>query len=206
MAKLLKIYSENPNEREIKKVVQVLREGGVIIYPTDTVYAMGCDITNNKGLEKLARIKGIKLQKNRWSFICENLSQVADYVKQLDTKTFKILKRTLPGPFTYILPGNSNLPKNFKNRDTVGIRISDNTIIQALLQELGNPIVTTSIHDQDEILDYTTDPEIIFYDWQNKVDLVIDGGIGGNMPSTVIDLTGYEPELVREGKGDIDLI
>jgi len=206
MAKLLKIYSENPNEREIKKVVQVLREGGVIIYPTDTVYAMGCDITNNKGLEKLSRIKGIKLQKNRWSFICENLSQVADYVKQIDTKTFKILKRTLPGPYTYILPGSSNLPKNFKNRDTVGIRISDNTIIQALLQELGNPIVTTSIHDQDEILDYTTDPEIIFYDWQNKVDLVIDGGIGGNMPSTVIDLTGYEPELVREGKGDIDLI
>ena len=206
MAKLLKIYSENPNEREIKKVVQVLREGGVIIYPTDTVYAMGCDITNNKGLEKLSRIKGIKLQKNRWSFICENLSQVADYVKQLDTKTFKILKRTLPGSFTYILPGSSNLPKNFKNRDTVGIRISDNTIIQALLEELGNPIVTTSIHDQDEILDYTTDPEIIFYDWQNKVDLVIDGGIGGNMPSTVIDLTGYEPELVREGKGDIDLI
>lgn len=206
MAELVKIYPENPNERAIKKIVQVLRNGGVIIYPTDTVYAMGCDITNNKALEKLARIKGIKLNKNRWSFMCEDMSHLSDHVKQLDSKTFKLLKRALPGPYTFILPGSSKLPKNFKNRKTVGIRISDNSIIQALLKELGNPIVTTSIHDQDEIIDYTTDPEIIFYNWQNQVDLVIDGGIGGNIPSTIIDLTNYEPEVIREGKGDLDII
>lgn len=206
MAELVKIYPENPNERAIKKIVDILKKGGLIIYPTDTVYALGCDITNNKALEKLARIKGIKLQKNRWSFMCEDMSNLSDYVKQIDSKTFKLLKRALPGPYTFILPGSNSLPKNFKNRKTVGIRISDNSIIQALLKELGNPIVTTSIHDQDEILDYTTDPEIIFYNWQNKVDLVIDGGIGGNIPSTVIDLTSYEPEVIREGKGDLDIL
>jgi tRNA threonylcarbamoyl adenosine modification protein (Sua5/YciO/YrdC/YwlC family) len=206
MAELVKIYPENPNERAINKVVEVLKSGGVIIYPTDTVYAMGCDITNNKALEKLARIKGIKLQKNRWSFLCEDLSHLSDYVKQLDSSRFKLIKRAFPGPYTFILPGSSKLPRNFKNRKTVGIRISDNSIVQALLKSLGNPIVTTSIYDEDEIIEYTTDPEIIFYNYQNTVDLVIDGGLGGNVPSTVIDLTSHEPELIRQGKGSIDIL
>jgi tRNA threonylcarbamoyl adenosine modification protein (Sua5/YciO/YrdC/YwlC family) len=206
MAEFVKIYPENPNEKAIAKVVDVLKNGGVIIYPTDTVYAMGCDITNNKALEKLARLKGIKLQKNRWSFVCEDFSHLSDYVKQMDGSTFKLIKRALPGPYTFILPGSNNLPKNFKNRKTVGIRISSNSIVQAILKKLGNPIVTTSIYDQDEIIEYTTDPEIIYDNYKNQVDLIIDGGFGGNIPSTIVDLTTYEPEVIREGKGDINSI
>ena len=202
MAQFIKIYSENPNEREIAKVVKVLRNGGVIIYPTDTVYGLGCDITNTKALERIARIKGIKLDKANFSFVCSDLSNLSDYVKQIDTSTFKILKRSLPGPYTFILPGNNSLPKEFKKKNTVGIRIPDNNIALEIVKQLGNPIVSTSIHDDDEILEYSTDPELIFEKWQNQVDAVIDGGYGDNVASTVIDLSGDEPLLIREGKGD----
>ncbi|MFN3755714.1 MAG: L-threonylcarbamoyladenylate synthase [Flavobacterium sp.] len=206
MAQLVKIYPENPNPKEINKVLQVLRNGGLVIYPTDTVYGLGCDITNTKALERIAKIKGIKLEKANFSFICYDLSNLSDYVKQIDTATFKILKKALPGPFTFILPGNNNLPKEFKKKKTVGIRIPDNNIIREIVRQLGNPIVTTSIHDDDEILEYSTDPELIFEKWQDKVDLVIDGGYGDNMPSTIVDLSEGEPELIREGKGDFEAL
>ncbi|MCL4113435.1 UNVERIFIED_CONTAM: hypothetical protein GTU68_023141 [Idotea baltica] len=205
MAELIRIYEENPNPKEIKRVVEVLQKGGVVIYPTDTVYGMGCDITNNKALERLARIKGIKLAKANWSFVCSDLSNISDYVRQIDTSTFKILKRTLPGPYTFILPGNNNLPKAFKKKKTVGIRVPENNIILSLVEALGNPIVSTSIYDEDELLEYTTDPELIHEKWNKLVDIVIDGGYGDNMASTVIDLSGIEPEVIREGKGSLDI-
>lgn len=206
MAQLIKIYEENPNPREIAKVVKTLREGGLIIYPTDTVYGLGCDITNTKALEKIARIKGVKLEKANFSFVCADLSNLSDYVRQIDNHTFKILKRALPGPYTFILPGNNNLPKDFKKKKTVGIRVPDNNIARELVIQLGNPIVSTSIHDEDELLEYTTDPELIFEKWQNLVDIVIDGGYGDNTASTVIDLSEGEPVVVREGKGDVDIL
>ncbi|MDN3706961.1 L-threonylcarbamoyladenylate synthase [Myroides ceti] len=206
MAQFIKIYPENPNPKEIAKVVDVLRNGGLVIYPTDTVYGLGCDITNSKALERIAKIKGIKLDKANFSFICYDLSNLSDYVKQIDTSTFKILKRALPGPYTFILPGNNNLPKEFKKKSTVGIRIPDNSIALEIVNKLGNPIVSTSIHDDDDVIEYTTDPELIFEKWQNKVDIVIDGGYGDNLASTIIDLSGSEPEVVREGKGSIDII
>ncbi|MGK0457578.1 MAG: tRNA threonylcarbamoyl adenosine modification protein (Sua5/YciO/YrdC/YwlC family), partial [Polaribacter sp.] len=178
MAEFIKIYNDNPNAREIAKVVKVLQSGGLVIYPTDTVYGLGCDITKSKALEKIAKIKGIKLEKANFSFICNDLSHLSDYVKQLDSTTFKILKRALPGPYTFILPGSSNLPKVFKKKKTVGIRIPDNNIIRMLVAELGHPIISTSIRDDDDVLEYTTDPELIFEKWQNLVDIVIDGGYG----------------------------
>lgn len=205
MSEFIKIYPENPNPKEIKRVVDVLRKGGLIIYPTDTVYGLGCDITNTKALEKIARIKGVKLAKANWSFICADLSNLSDYVRQIDTSTFKILKRALPGPYTFILPGNNNLPKEFKKKKTVGIRIPDNAIARTLVEALGNPIVSTSIRDEDELLEYTTDPELIYEKWKNLVDIVIDGGYGDNMASTVIDLSEDEPIVVREGKGSLDI-
>ncbi|TDS13647.1 tRNA threonylcarbamoyl adenosine modification protein (Sua5/YciO/YrdC/YwlC family) [Maribacter caenipelagi] len=207
MAEFIKIYEDNPNPKEIKRVVEVLRKGGLVIYPTDTVYGLGCDITNTKALEKIARIKGIKLAKANWSFICTDLSNLSDYVRQIDTATFKILKRALPGPYTFILPGNNNLPKEFKKKKTVGIRVPDNNIVKALVEELGNPIVSTSIRDEDDVLEYTTDPELIYEKWDNLVDIVIDGGYGGNVGSTIIDVsTGGLPEVIREGKGSLDII
>lgn len=206
MAEFIRIYEENPNPKEIKRVVEVLRKGGLIIYPTDTVYGLGCDITNTRALEKIARLKGIKLAKANWSFICTDLSNLSDYVRQIDTATFKILKRALPGPYTFILPGNNNLPKEFKKKKTVGIRVPDNAIVKALVETLGNPIVSTSIRDEDDVLEYTTDPELIYEKWDNLVDIVIDGGYGGNVASTIIDLsTGY-PEVIREGKGSLDIL
>ncbi len=206
MSQFIKIYEDKPNEAAIKKVVDVLRNGGLVIYPTDTVYGLGCDITNTKALERIAKIKGIKLEKANFSFICSDLSNLSDYVKQIDTATFKILKRALPGPYTFILPGNNDLPKEFRKKKTVGIRVPDNNIIIEIVKMLGNPIVSTSIYDEDAVLEYSTDPELIFEKWQNLVDLVIDGGYGDNMPSTIIDLSGYEPEVVREGKGSLDIL
>ena len=206
MSQLIKIYEENPNPRAIGQVVEVLRKGGLVIYPTDTVYGLGCDLTNSKALERLARLKGVKLDKANWSFICADLSNLSDYVRQIDTRTFKILKRALPGPYTFILPGGNSLPKDFKRKKTVGIRIPDNAIAQALVRALGSPIVSTSIRDDDDVIEYTTDPELIYEKWQNLVDVVIDGGYGGNVASTVIDLSGPEPEVVREGKGDLNIL
>lgn len=206
MSQLIKIYNENPNSKEIEKAVKVLKNGGLIIYPTDTVYGLGCDILNNKALEKIARIKGVKLEKANFSFICYDLSNLSEYVKQIDTPTYKILKRALPGAYTFILEGNNNLPKVFKKKKTVGIRIPDNNIVREIVKELGNPIISTSIYDEDDVIEYTTDPELIFEKWQDKVDLVIDGGYGDNLASTVIDLTNNDIQIIREGKGDIDII
>ncbi|WP_291274582.1 L-threonylcarbamoyladenylate synthase [Flavobacterium sp.] len=205
MAEFIKIYEDKPNEAAIKKVVEVLRNGGLVIYPTDTVYGIGCDITNSRALERLAKLKDIKLEKANFSFVCSSLSNLSDYVRQIDTSTFKILKRALPGPYTFILPGNNDLPKEFRKKKTVGIRVPDNLIARQIVEVLGNPIVSSSIHDEDEVIEYSTDPELIFEKWQSKVDLVIDGGYGENVPSTIIDLTGYEPIVVREGKGDVDI-
>jgi len=206
MAEFIKIYEENPNPKEINRVVQTLRKGGLVIYPTDTVYGLGCDITNSRALEKLARIKGIKLAKANWSFLCADLSNLSDYVRQIDTATFKILKRALPGPYTFILPGNNNLPKDFKKKKTVGIRVPDNSIALALVKALEHPIVSTSIRDDDDVLEYTTDPELIYEKWGNLVDVVIDGGYGGNVGSTIIDLSEGHPEVIREGKGSLDIL
>ena len=206
MAEFIKIYEDKPSEAAIKKVVEVLRDGGLVIYPTDTVYGLGCDITNSRALERIAKIKGIKLEKANFSFICHDLSNLSDYVKQINTSTFKILKRALPGPYTFILPGSTNLPKEFKKKTTVGIRVPNNNITLEIVKMLGNPIVTTSIRDEDEVVEYTTDPELIFEKWQNLVDLVIDGGYGDNKGSTIIDLSGDEPIVVREGKGDLDIL
>ncbi|HLW41628.1 MAG TPA: L-threonylcarbamoyladenylate synthase, partial [Flavobacterium sp.] len=178
MAQFIKIYPENPNEKEIQKIVKILKDGGLIIYPTDTVYGLGCDITNTKALERIAKIKGVKLEKANFSFVCNDLSNISEYVKNLDTSSFKILKRSLPGPYTFILEGNNNLPKEFKKKKTVGIRVPDNSIVLELVKQLGNPIVSTSIYDEDEVIEYTTDPELIFEKWQQKVEAVIDGGYG----------------------------
>ncbi|WP_288981360.1 L-threonylcarbamoyladenylate synthase [uncultured Flavobacterium sp.] len=206
MSEFIKIYEDKPSEAAIKKVVEVLKDGGLVIYPTDTVYGLGCDITNSRALEKLAKIKGIKLEKANFSFVCSSLSNLSDYVKQIDTSTFKILKRALPGPYTFILPGNNDLPKEFRKKKTVGIRVPANNIVLQIVELLGNPIVSTSIHDEDDVIEYSTDPELIFEKWHNKVDLIIDGGYGDNIASTIIDLTGYEPEVIREGKGSLDII
>ena len=205
MAEFLKIYPENPNPKAIQNVVDVLKKGGVIIYPTDTVYGLGCDITNVKALERIAKIKGVKLERSNFSFICHDLSNLSDFVTQIETPIFKLLKRTLPGPYTFILPGANTLPFPFKKKKTVGIRIPDNSIALEIVKVLGNPIVSTSIHDEDEILEYTTDPELIFEKWKTKVDLVVDGGYGDNHPSTVIEILGTDISVIREGKGSIDI-
>jgi tRNA threonylcarbamoyl adenosine modification protein (Sua5/YciO/YrdC/YwlC family) len=206
MAQFIKIYEKNPNESAVAKVVKVLKEGGLVIYPTDTVYGLGCDITNTKALERIAKIKGVKLEKANFSFICSDLSHISDYVKQIDTATFKILKRSLPGPYTFILPGNNNLPKEFKKKTTVGIRVPNNEIALEIVRQLGNPIVSSSIHDDDAVLEYSTDPELIFEKWQDLVDVVIDGGYGDNIGSTIIDLSENEPIVIREGKGSLDIL
>jgi tRNA threonylcarbamoyl adenosine modification protein (Sua5/YciO/YrdC/YwlC family) len=205
MADFIRIYEENPNPKEIKKVIDVLKRGGLVIFPTDTVYALGCDINNNKALERIARIKGVKLEKAKLSFICHDLSNLSDHVKQINTSTFKVLKRALPGPYTFILPGSKSLPSVFKKKKEVGIRIPNNNITLEIVKALGNPLVSTSIRDEDEILEYTTDPELILEKWDKLVDLVVDGGYGGNEGSTIVDLSNEEPEIIREGKGSLDI-
>jgi len=204
MAKFIKIYNDNPNQQLVDEVVAVLKKGGLVIFPTDTIYGLGCDLKNNKALERLAMLKGVKLEKATFSFIFNNLSHLSDYVKQIDSPTFKILKRTLPGPYTFILPGSNTLPKVFKKKKTVGIRIPDNNIVRSIIETLGNPIVSTSIKDEDEVLEYITDPELIFEKWEKKVDIVIDGGYGDNYASTVVDLIDV-PVVIREGKGRVDV-
>jgi len=205
VADFIKIYEENPNSKEIEKVVNILKKGGLIIYPTDTVYGLGCDITNIKALERVAKIKGVKLEKANFSFICHDLSNLSDYVKQLDNSTFKLLKRALPGPYTFVLPSAKSLPNPFKRKKTVGIRVPDNNIALEIVKKLGRPIISTSIRDEDEIIEYTTDPELIKEKWNNLVDLVIDGGYGDNEASTVIDVSDGDVVILREGKGSLDI-
>jgi tRNA threonylcarbamoyl adenosine modification protein (Sua5/YciO/YrdC/YwlC family) len=206
MAELLKLYSENPQPRTLDKVVNVLKQGGLVIYPTDTVYALGCDVKNIKAMERIARIKGVKLERAQFSFICHDLSHLSNYTAQLDTATFKILKRYFPGPYTFILPSNKALPHPFKKRKTVGIRVPDHPIALELVKRLGNPIVSTSIHDEDNVIEYTTDPELIFEKWQKLTDVVIDNGFGGNRASTVVDLSQTPAVVVRKGKGKVDFL
>lgn len=201
---LIKLYNENPNPRDILKVVEVLQQGGVIIYPTDTVYGMGCDITHAKAVEKVARLKGVNIEKSNLSFICSDLSHLSLYARPISNHVFKIVKKNIPGPFTFILEASSQVPKYFKGKKkTVGIRVPDNNIIREIVRELGNPILSTSIHDDDEILEYTTDPELIHEKFQDVADLVIDGGFGELVPSTVVDLTSTEPVIIRKGKGNL---
>lgn len=201
---LVKLFNENPNPREILRIVDVLRDGGIIIYPTDTVYGLGCDITNARAVEKVARIKGVKVEKNNFSFICSDLSHLADYTKPIPNHIFKLMKKNLPGPFTFLLEANNNLPKYFKGKKTVGIRVPDNNIIREIVRQLGNPILSTSIKDDDEILEYTTDPELIEEKYGEITDLVIDGGYGELIPSTIVDCTSEEIEITREGKGVLE--
>lgn len=204
MSELVKIHPENPQKKKIHHVVEVLRAGGVIIYPTDTVYGLGCDIFNTKAIERIKRIKGIKGKSMNLSFVCHDLSNLSEYARHVDTPIFKMMKKGLPGPYTFILESSSKTPKILKtNKKTVGIRVPDNLIPRMIVQELENPIVTTSLHDVDEIKDYPTDPEVIFNEYGKLVDLVIDGGPGNVIPSTVIDCTGGEPVVVREGLGKV---
>lgn len=207
MAELVKIYPENPNPKAISKVTEVLENGGVIIYPTDTVYSFGCDITKPKALERVARLKETKIEKANFSIIFSDLSHLSEYTKQVDTPTYKLLNRALPGPYTFVLQASNAVPKIFKNKKkTIGIRIPDNNIPREIVKALGNPIIATSVHDEDEIIDYTTDPELILEKYTKLVDLVIDGGMGDNDASTVIDLSGSAPEVIREGKGDLSIL
>lgn len=201
---LLKIHPDNPSERQIQQIVEVLQKGGIIIYPTDTVYGLGCDIYQQKAVEKIARIKKRKLSEANFSFICSDLSHLSDFTSQINNSTFKLMKKNLPGPFTFILNANNNLPKLFKNkRKTVGIRIPDHKIPIEIVKLLGHPIVTTSILDEDEVIEYTTDPELIYEKYRNSVDIVINGGYGHNKPSTVVDCTKDEFEILRQGLGEL---
>lgn len=201
---LLRIHPENPSERQIQTVVECLQDGGVIIFPTDTIYAMGCDIYNMRAIDRVSRVKGIKKEKANFSFLCHDLRHLSDYTKPISNDVFKLMKSTLPGPYTYILEANNNVPKILhRKKRTVGIRVPDNNIITTIIRVLGHPVMSTSIHDEDEIIEYTTDPELIHEKFENLVDIVIDGGYGDNEPSTIIDCTGDEILVVREGKGVI---
>ena len=200
---LIKLYEDNPNQREIDKVIEVLRNGGIVIYPTDTLYAFGCDALNVRAVEKICALKDINPQRNNLSIICYDLSDISEYTK-VNTATFKLLRKNLPGPFTFILNTTSTLPRIYKNRKTVGIRVPDNNIIRELVTQLGNPIMTTSVNgDEDEDTGYRTNPELIHEKWESVVDIVVDGGNGGLEPSTIVDCTGDLPEITRQGKGDL---
>jgi tRNA threonylcarbamoyl adenosine modification protein (Sua5/YciO/YrdC/YwlC family) len=204
---LLPIHPDNPDTRKIAQVVECLRKGGIVVYPTDTVYSMGCDMYNSKALEKLALIKQIKLEKANFSLVCHDLSNLTEYSKQLSNPVYKLIRSLLPGPYTFILEASKAIPKIFSDRKkTVGIRVPDNSIARAIVEALGNPIVSTSVHDDDTILDYTTDAELIHEKWSNRVDIVIDGGTGGLEPSTVISCVNDEIEVIRVGKGSIEMI
>ena len=202
---LVKIYPENPNPRAIEQVVEVLKKGGIIIYPTDTVYGLGCDITNQRAIEKICRLRGIKPDKANFSFICSDLRHISDYIKPIDTTTFRVLKKALPGPFTFIFNANNNVPKLLSsNKKTVGIRVPDNAIAREIVLQLGNPILSTSIHDDDDVIEYSTDPELIHEKYEETVDIIVDGGYGDNIPSTVVDCTSGDFEIIRQGKGDLE--
>jgi tRNA threonylcarbamoyl adenosine modification protein (Sua5/YciO/YrdC/YwlC family) len=201
---LIKLYEDNPNVKVVQKIANALREGGLIIYPTDTVYAIGCDIFHARAVERICKLKNEDPRKANLSFICEDLSQVSEYAR-VETPVFKLLRKNLPGPFTFILNGSSRLPRLFKQKSTVGIRIPDNSIAKAIVSELGNPLMSMSLHDTENVDEYSTDPELIDERYGNSVDLVIDGGIGGEMHSTIVDCTQEEVVVVRQGKGDLVL-
>jgi len=199
---MIKIYPENPAPKHIKLVIETIEAGGVVIFPTDTVYAMGCSIYQPKALDRIAQLKGVKKEKANFSFIVSDLSMLSEFTKPIDNSTFRLMRKNLPGPFTFILNANNKVPKIFQSKKkTIGIRIPENNILASIIEELGHPLVTTSIHDDDEIIEYTTDPELIFERYKDKVDLIIDGGYGDNEASTVVDCTGDEPVIIRQEKG-----
>ncbi|MFC3196746.1 L-threonylcarbamoyladenylate synthase [Parapedobacter deserti] len=203
---LLRIYEQNPNPKVIQQVADTLRRGGLIIYPTDTVYGLGCDINNQRAIERVCELRGLKPEKANLSFVCYDLTDIAQYTKPFDTATFRVLKKALPGPFTFIFNASGQVPKLLSSKKkTVGIRVPDNSIAREIVHELGNPIVSASIHDDDEIIEYSTDPELIHEKYGDLVDIVVDGGYGGNIASTVVDVTSGEFEVIREGKGDLSL-
>ena len=203
MAKILKIYPNNPQENLINEVISTLENGGLIIYPSDTVYALGCDINNIKAMEKLAKLKNTSLDKAQFSIICNNLSHLSEFTRPIETSTFRLLKSHIPGPFTFILEANKNLPLAYKGKKTVGIRVPEHTLPQLIVEKLGHPIASTSIKDDDEVIEYSTDPELIAEKYDHLVDIVIDSGYGDNIASTIVDLTSGEPEILREGKGQL---
>ena len=203
-AEFIKLYEENPQRTKIEHIVDVLRGGGVIIYPTDTIYGIGCDLFNRRAIDRVRRVKGIKPKKFNLSFICNDISQVAEYVKRIDNQAFKVMKKSLPGPYTFIFEASSKVPKILEtNKKTVGVRIPANNIPRNIVEVLGNPVVNSSIKDEDEVIEYTTDPELIYDELKNDIDLFIDGGYGGNIPSTVVDCSQGGFEVIREGLGDI---
>lgn len=203
-AEILKIHPINPETRKIERVVSILKAGGIVIYPTDTIYGIGCDLMNRKAVERLCQILSIKPQKLNLSFICADISQVSEYVRKMETPVFKLLKKNLPGPFTFIFESSSKVPKILDaNKKTVGVRIPAHAIPQQLVERLGNPFITSSIKDDDVIKEYTTDPEEIYEDFKHQVDLVIDGGAGGNVPSTIVDCTAHEIVITRQGLGEL---
>jgi tRNA threonylcarbamoyl adenosine modification protein (Sua5/YciO/YrdC/YwlC family) len=206
MAIIHSLYPSSPNTKIIKDVAKALIGGALVIYPTDTVYALGCLSSNHKALSKLAKLKEVKVEQAPFSFLFSDLSDLSGYVQHFDSAIFRLLKRTLPGPYTYIMSGSKKLPKPFDKRKSIGIRISDNPILKVLLPLLPAPLITTSLHDKDKIIDYTTDPDVIFEEWGDIVDIMIETGAGGNLPSTVIDLTQGDPILIRKGKGLVDFI
>jgi tRNA threonylcarbamoyl adenosine modification protein (Sua5/YciO/YrdC/YwlC family) len=202
---MVKIYAENPAPKHIKLVIETLASGGVVIFPTDTVYALGCSIDQPRALDRIAQLKGIKKEKANFSFLVNNLSMLAEFTKPFDNSTFRLMRKNLPGPFTFILNANNKVPKIFQSKKkTIGIRIPDNNILTSIIEEIGNPLVSTSIHDEDEVIEYTTDPDLIYEKYKERVDLVIDGGYGDNQASTVVDCTGDEPEIIRQGKGILE--
>lgn len=204
-ALLLKIHPDNPPLTKILQVVEVLRKGGIVIYPTDTIYGMGCDLHNARALERLCQLKGIKPDKANLSFICSDLTHISDYVRNISTPAYKVMKKALPGPFTFVLDAGNKVPRlGGARKKTVGIRVPDNQIPLCIVKELGNPIISTSIHDDDEIIEYTTDPELIYEKFRNLVDIVIDGGYGNNVPSTVINCEDDKFEILRQGAGIIE--
>lgn len=204
---LLKIYPENPNPKAVQRVVECLQDGGIVIYPTDTIYGMGCDIFKPKSVERITQILGDAKKKSAMTFICHDLSNLSDYTKPINNNVFKAMKKTLPGPFTFILEANNNVPKLLQsNKKTVGIRVPDNNIVREIVSQLGHPILSTSVKDDDEVIEYTTDPELIYERFGDLVDIVIDGGYGDNVPSTVVDCVGGDIEVIREGKGDVELL
>lgn len=201
-AEFIRLYEENPDPKRIRQIVEILRDGGVIIYPTDTVYGLGCDISNVRAVEKICRIKGINPKKHNFSFICADLSNIAQYTRVISKPVFKMMKKALPGPFTFILEANNSVPKILhSNKKTVGIRVPNHSVPRMIVEELGQPLLSTSIRDEDEVIEYSTDPELIFEKYQNLVDVVIDGGYGQNVGSTILDCLGDEVEVIREGLG-----
>lgn len=202
---LLNIHPENPDPKRMNQVVDCLRGGGVIIYPTDTVYSIGCDLMNPKAVARVAQLKGLKPEKANFSLICFDLSHISEYAR-IETPDYKLMKKSLPGAFTFILNASSKVPKIFKsNKKTIGIRVPDNSIARELVRLLGNPLIATSVHDDDEVLEYTTDPELIHEKYNQQVDIVINGGFGNNEASTIVDLTSGAPEIVRQGIGELEL-